>query len=147
MDRSVEERLAFYEKVADDESATWELRMLFARKANWLRIHARLQATGQSASGFQQGEAPGRERACLVNGEESEALLFSPIRMAGNLRERADQACKKLLNKHKQPEGLDSSLKRARSGKKHALRGYPRDQRTFDLIDRSHATDGQRRRW
>jgi len=78
VDQSAEERAAFYEKVADDESAARELRMLFARKANWLRILARLEAkkeeSGQSASG---SEAPDRER-----------LLFSPTRMA-TPRERA----------------------------------------------------------
>jgi hypothetical protein len=72
VDQSAEERAAFYEKEADDESAARELRMLFARKANWLRILARLEAkkeeSGQSARG---SEAPDRER-----------LLFSPTRMA-----------------------------------------------------------------
>jgi hypothetical protein len=65
-------RAAFYEKMVDDESASRELRILFARKANWLRILARMEGkkegSGQSASG---SEAPDRER-----------LLFSPTRMA-----------------------------------------------------------------
>jgi hypothetical protein len=63
---------AFYDKVADDESAPPELRRLFARKANWLRILARVQAArpspNQSAS-----------RSPVVT--EPEALLFSPTRL------------------------------------------------------------------
>ena len=48
MAQSAEEwsKVAFYESVADDENALPELRVVFARKANWLRILARLQAAG-----------------------------------------------------------------------------------------------------
>jgi hypothetical protein len=37
-------RAAFYEKAADDQSVSREGRILFAHKANWLRILARLAA-------------------------------------------------------------------------------------------------------
>jgi hypothetical protein len=37
-------RAIFYEELADDERASRELRMVFARKANWLHILARLEA-------------------------------------------------------------------------------------------------------
>lgn len=46
-----------------------------------------------------------------MSGEAAEALLFSPVRMAGNLRERANEACKKVMNKHKQPVGLMAYLR------------------------------------
>ena len=36
-------KLSYYEKVADDEGASPELRLAFARKANWLRILTRCQ--------------------------------------------------------------------------------------------------------
>jgi hypothetical protein len=63
----------FYEKVADDETAAPELRRLFARKANSLRILARIQATRPLSD--QQG--PSRSRVVT----EPEALLFSPTRL------------------------------------------------------------------
>jgi hypothetical protein len=84
--------------------------MLLARKANLLRILARW-GTKQTPGGFEEGEAPETKRACLVSGEAAEALLFSPVRMAGNLRERANEACKKVMNKHKQPVGLMAYLR------------------------------------
>ena len=108
---AVNEKLAVYEKVADDESAARELRMLLARRANWLRISARLRATGKNASGLKQEESGDSERTHLTDAAEAEALLFSPIRMAGNLRERANEACQKIVKRSKQPVGLMVSLK------------------------------------
>jgi hypothetical protein len=74
MAQSAEEwsKVAFYEKVADDENAVPELRVLFARKANWLRILARLQAKG-----FQAHQNPVNRPTPI----EREALLFSPTRL------------------------------------------------------------------
>jgi hypothetical protein len=63
---------AFYDKVADDESAPPELRRLFARKANWLRILARVQAARPSPN-----QNPSRSPVVT----EPEALLFSPTRL------------------------------------------------------------------
>jgi hypothetical protein len=93
---AVNEKLAVYEKVADDESAARELRILLARRANWLRINARLRATSKIASGIKSEEI---ERTHLGDSVEAEALLFSPIRMAGNVRQRANEACQKILKK------------------------------------------------
>ena len=75
MAQSAEEwsKVAFYESVADDENALPELRVVFARKANWLRILARLQAAG-----LQAHENPGKPTTSI----EREALLFSPKRLA-----------------------------------------------------------------
>ena len=75
MAQSAEEwsKVAFYESVADDENALPELRVVFARKANWLRILARLQAAG-----LQAHENPGKPTTSI----EREALLFSPTRLA-----------------------------------------------------------------
>src|SRR5262249_49754241 len=75
MAQSAEEwsKVAFYEKVADDENAAPDLRVLFARKANWLRILARLQATG-----LQAHSNPGNPPTSI----DREALLFSPTRLA-----------------------------------------------------------------
>ncbi len=95
---SADERLAVYEKVADDQTAVRELRMLVARRANVLRILARL-GTEQTTGGREDGETPKTKRAYSVSGDAAEALLFSPIRMAGNLRERANEACRKLLGR------------------------------------------------
>jgi hypothetical protein len=92
---SDDERLAVYEKVADDQTAVRELRMLVA---NVLRILARLR-TEQTTGGREDGETPKTERAYSVSGDDAEALLFSPMRMAGNLRERANEACRKLLER------------------------------------------------
>jgi hypothetical protein len=66
-------KLSYYEKVADDEGASPELRLAFARKANWLRILARLQAKG-----FQAHQNPVNHPTPI----EREALLFSPTRLA-----------------------------------------------------------------
>ena len=79
---SADERLAVYEKVADDEAAAQELRMLVARKANLLRITARLQIR-KTTNGLQHVEIRDRERASLDDREVAD-LLFSPMRMAGN---------------------------------------------------------------
>jgi hypothetical protein len=77
-------RAAFYAKAADDEVAPRELRLVFARKANWFHILARLE---EKEKGFGQRTATHLNKAAL--GEESpvtesvlEALLFSPKRMA-----------------------------------------------------------------
>jgi hypothetical protein len=93
---SANERLAVYEKVADDETAALELRMLLAHRANVLRILSRL-GTKPITRQFEAGEAPKTSGAHLVNGDGAEALLFSPIRIAGDLRQRANEACRKLL--------------------------------------------------
>jgi hypothetical protein len=65
--------VAFYEKVADDEGAAPELRRSFARKANSLRILARLGTISPQASLRSISDAAASER---------EALLFSPTRLA-----------------------------------------------------------------
>jgi hypothetical protein len=96
---AVNEKLAVYEKVAEDETGARELRILFARKANSLRITARLQATGKIASRLKSEEIGNSKHSHLVNAMEAEALLFSPVRMAGNVRERANQECQKLVKK------------------------------------------------
>jgi len=108
---AVNEKLAVYEKVADDESAARELRMLLARRANWLRINARLPATGKIASGLKPEEIGDSERTQLMDEAAAEALLFSPVRMAGALRERANEACQTILKRSKHPVGLMASLK------------------------------------
>jgi len=79
------ERAAFYEKAAEDARVSREGRMLFARKANWLRILARLTAKGNSEAGAtgSQKDFTGISREALAKEERSEALLFSPIRLAG----------------------------------------------------------------
>ena len=105
---SADERLAVYEKVADDEGAARELRMLVARKANLLRITARLQMR-KTTNGLQL-EIRDRERASLDDREVAD-LLFSPMRMAGNARERANDVCKKLMQTRKQPVGVIDPLK------------------------------------
>jgi hypothetical protein len=68
-------KLSYYEKMADDESASPELRLAFARKANWLRILTRCQEvrpkSNQTAT-----------KSCV--GIEPEALLFSPARLAAS---------------------------------------------------------------
>ena len=87
-------RAAFYEKAAEDERAARELRIVLARKANWLHILARLEAKKE-----QSGQSP----ACRQNkgawGEKppgpvriSEALLFSPTRLAAARRELPPRA-------------------------------------------------------
>jgi hypothetical protein len=96
---AVNEKLAVYEKVAEDETGARELRILFSRKANSLRITARLQATGKIASRLKSEEIGNSKHSHLVNAMEAEALLFSPVRMAGNVRERANQECQKLVKK------------------------------------------------
>jgi hypothetical protein len=70
-------RAAFYDKAADNESAPRELRMVFARKANWLHIIARLEA--QTESGQIRPDDAAQESTL----ERKEALLFSPRRLAG----------------------------------------------------------------
>jgi hypothetical protein len=79
------ERAAFYEKAAEDARVSREGRMLFARKANWLRILARLTAKGNSEAGAtgSQKDFTGISREALAKEERSEALLFSPRRLAG----------------------------------------------------------------
>jgi len=91
--------LASYERSADDESATWEQRLLSARKANWLRVISRLHATGRKVSRLHDLESGRR-----VNEDDSESLLFSPVRLRGDVRPLADETCRKLINKQSQPE-------------------------------------------
>jgi hypothetical protein len=43
-------KAAFYDEAAADERAPRELRMVFARKANWLHILARLEAKGEQSA-------------------------------------------------------------------------------------------------
>jgi hypothetical protein len=80
-------RAIFYEELADDERASRELRMVFARKANWLHILARLEAKkqqhGRSAT-IRQNQVAQLPR--LVNTSVLEALLFSPRRLAAARR-------------------------------------------------------------
>lgn len=90
--------LASYELSADDESAAWEQRLLFARKANWLRVISRLQATGRKVRGLHDMES-----SRSVSEDDSESLLFSPVRLRGNVREFADETCRKLISQT-QPE-------------------------------------------
>jgi hypothetical protein len=94
---SANERLAVYEKVADDETAARQLRVLLAHRANVLRILARL-STEEPTGGFDDDEGM-REKNGALSGDTAEALLFSPVRLSGNLRERANQACSKLLRR------------------------------------------------
>ena len=70
-------RAAFYDKAANNESAPRELRMVFARKANWLHIIARLEA--QTESGQIRPDDAAQESTL----ERKKALLFSPRRLAG----------------------------------------------------------------
>ena len=104
MAQSAEEwsKVAFYESVADDENAVPELRVVFARKANWLRILARLQAAG-----LQVHENPGKPTTSI----EREALFFSPTRLAAartNNRalEGATTSVSRLLVKRWPPQRL-----------------------------------------
>jgi hypothetical protein len=89
-------RAAFYEKMADDERASRELRIVLARKANWLHILARLEAkkkqSGQSAVGCQTKGAWGEKPSGSAIGGISETLLFSPRRMAAARRELPPRA-------------------------------------------------------
>jgi hypothetical protein len=39
-----------------------------------------------------------------VNEDDSESLLFSPVRLRGNVRALADETCRKLINQQRQPE-------------------------------------------
>ena len=96
-----ENMLASYERSADDENTAWEQRLLSARKANWLRVISRLQATGRKVSGLH-----GLESSRSVNKEDSESLLFSPVRLRGNARALADETCSKLINQQRQPESV-----------------------------------------
>jgi hypothetical protein len=91
--------LASYELSADDENAAWEQRLLSARKANWLRVISRLQATGRKVRGLHDMES-----SHSVNEDDSESLLFSPVRLRGNVREFADETCRKLMNQQSQLE-------------------------------------------
>jgi len=97
--------LAFYERSADDESTAPEQRLLFARKANWLRIISRLQATGRLVRGLHALENPEKH---LVNGDHSEAALFSPVRWSENSWEYADT---EFLNQQTRPEDISPKTK------------------------------------
>jgi hypothetical protein len=66
-------KVSFYEEAADDENAGPQLRTLFARKANWFRILARLRAACPQTD-QRYGEAS--------TAIDREALLFSPMRLA-----------------------------------------------------------------
>jgi hypothetical protein len=68
-------KLSYYEKVADDESPSPELRLAFARKANWLRILTRCQEVRPK---------PNQTATKSRVGIEPEALLFSPARLAAS---------------------------------------------------------------
>jgi hypothetical protein len=68
-------KLSFYEKVADDESASPELRLAFARKANSLRILGRC---------LKAGGKPNQNAIKSRVGAEPEALLFSPTRLTAS---------------------------------------------------------------
>jgi hypothetical protein len=61
--------------MADDESASPELRLAFARKANWLRILTRCQEVRPK---------PNQTATKSRVGIEPEALLFSPARLAAS---------------------------------------------------------------
>lgn len=56
-------RAAFYAKAADDEVAPRELRLVFARKANWFHILARLE---EKKKGFGQRTATHLNKAALA---------------------------------------------------------------------------------
>ena len=98
-------RLALYERSADDESTAPEQRLLFARKANWLRIVSRLQATGRAVRGLHGLESSEKR---LVNEDDSEAELFSPIRLSENPWEYADT---EFLNQQTRPEDISPKTK------------------------------------
>ena len=80
-------RADFYEKAADDKTASLELRMVFARKANWFHILVRLEEknkqSDQLAKSRQHNVAqlPGPITESVL-----EALLFSPRRLAAARR-------------------------------------------------------------
>jgi hypothetical protein len=98
-------RLALYERSADDESTAPEQRLLFARKANWLRIISRLQATGRVVRGLHGLENPENG---LVNEDHFEAALFSPVRLSENSWEYADT---EFLNQQTRPEDISPKSK------------------------------------
>ena len=102
--------LAFYERSADDESTPPEQRLLFARKANWLRVISRLHATGRKVSRLHDLESGRR-----VNEDDSESLLFSPVRLRGDVRPLADETCRKLINKQSWMCTIHSSRVNARN--------------------------------
>lgn len=85
-------RATFYAKAADGESTSRTLRMVFARKANWLRILARLEGNNeqscQSATRRQNKRACGEKVPGRVTGSVAEALLFSPGRLAAARRSK-----------------------------------------------------------
>jgi len=97
--------LAFYEGSADDESTAPEQRLLFARKANWLRIVSRLQATGRVVRGLHGLESSEKR---LVNEDDSEAELFSPIRLSEKPWKYADT---EFLNQQTRPEDISPKTK------------------------------------
>ena len=66
-------KLSYYEKVADDEGASPELRLAFARKANWLRILTRCQEVRPK---------PNQSKSRVET--KPEALLFSPARLTAS---------------------------------------------------------------
>ena len=71
---SADERLAVYEKVADDEAAAQE--GCGGRKANLLRITARLQIR-KTTNGLQHVEIRDRERASLDDRKHSLFVFFA----------------------------------------------------------------------
>ena len=78
---------AAYEKLAANESTPPEQRAAFARKANWHCILARITAeTEGRALGWPltrpSKETPDGQRAGPLTELQSEALLFSPRRLA-----------------------------------------------------------------
>lgn len=75
------ERAAFHEKAADDESVSREGRILFARKANWFRILARIAAETGGFGGPLMRPSDETPRAGPLTELQSEALLFSPRRL------------------------------------------------------------------
>src|SRR5919106_6657031 len=79
------EMAAFYEKAADDAKISRGGRMMFARRANWLRMLARLaakQASKPCAREVSQRDTIQNNWGELEGDALSEALLFSPTRLA-----------------------------------------------------------------
>jgi hypothetical protein len=110
-------KAAFHEKAADNQSVSREGRILFARKANWLRILARIAAETR-------GRAPTHAafrrdpRAGLLTEVQSEALLFSPRRLWAARGEFRYSATKKIdgqLHPRGHRQGVPMLLKAARS--------------------------------
>jgi hypothetical protein len=69
------EKVASYDKMAADEAASHEQRVLFAKKANWFRVLARLAAQKEEMARSQE-LARARDPSLLFAGSERTAMHF-----------------------------------------------------------------------